>query len=176
MSNKIPQLGHCVRRTREEKERQNLLPVQRCSRIRVERPASHPSGLQPPKCETILDGKLFQSFVLFTLIASRMLKILFRHKKETCFFRLQDGMTALLWSAHIGDQDGMKRLLSAGANADRQLQVSAHTTHHCRVLVHAVGLIVLNDIHLRSAFIILWDGSVTATVTSLTIQIRKLHH
>ena len=32
-------------------------------------------------------------------------------------------MTALLWAAHIGDREGIRRLLSFGADVDRQLKV-----------------------------------------------------
>ena len=54
------------------------------------------------------------------------------HLKET-FFKvefsyissvfLKDGMSPLLWAAHIGDKDGIDRLLSFGADVNRQLKV-----------------------------------------------------
>ena len=43
-----------------------------------------------------------------------------------CVFLLKDGMSPLLWAAHIGDKDGIDRLLSFGADVNRQLKVCEH--------------------------------------------------
>ena len=51
-----------------------------------------------------------------------------------CIF-LKDGMSPLLWAAHIGDNVGMIRLLSFGADVNRQLKVWDSHLHEIPSLV-----------------------------------------